>query len=142
MWFSMDILCYEDMLQGLKDYNNSLSENYGNTVTRTRTYDTKYPLTVFSEIRNVSNPNYKSIFDRVSSVGYMVKIYAKTKGKIDKSIIARSISKIIDDFIYNVSKGKLTRSSFNANEAINDNSLYEIIVTYTGNLHENKRKFI
>ena len=46
---------------------------------------------------------------------------------------------MVDEYL---SAFHLTRISYNANESLNDNSIYEIIMTYSGNLHENRRKFI
>ena len=135
----MDIYAYDYMLQGLKDYNASVAKNYGNEVVKSRTTNTTYPLTVFSEIRNVANPSYNTCHVKVASVGYSVRIYAKTKGNKDKQTIAREIALICDNYLSGIG---LTRISYNANESINDNSIYEIIMTYSGNLFENKRKFI
>jgi hypothetical protein len=36
----------------------------------------------------------------------------------------------------------LTRISFNVSELENDASTYHIIMTYSGNLHENRRRLI
>lgn len=135
----MDIYAYDYMLQGLKDYNASVAKNYGNVIVKYPTRDTTYPHTALSEIRNVANPSYNTCHERVASVGYSVRIYAKTKGNKDKQTIAREIALICDNYLSGIG---LTRISFNANESINDNSLYEIIMTYSGNLYENRRKFI
>lgn len=135
----MDIFAYDYMLQGLRKHNESVEKNYGNVVVKYPTKDTTYPHTVFDEIRNVANPSYNTCYERVASVGYMVRIYAKTKGKIDKQTIARLCATISDEYLTNIG---LTRVSYNANESINDNSIYEIIMTYSGNLYENRRKFI
>jgi hypothetical protein len=135
----MDIYAYDYMLQGLKDCNDDAEKNYGNVIVKYPTKDTTYPHTVFSEIRNVANPAFNTCFERVASVGYSVRIYAKTKGNIDKQTIARVCAKISDDYLSAIG---LTRISYNANESINDNSIYEIIMTYSGNLYENRRKFI
>ena len=135
----MDILAYEYMLQGLKDYNSTIEQNYGNVVVATPPTNPTFPLTVFDEIRNVANPNYNGCFERVSSVGYRADIYAKTKGNITKQIIARRIAQEVDNYLTNVG---LTRVSFNISELENDNSIYHIIMTYSGNLQEFRRKFI
>lgn len=135
----MDILAYEEVLQGLKEYNSNATQNYGNTIVRTPPTSPIYPLTVFTEIRNVANTNYNSRFDRVASVGYRADIYAKTKGNITKDEIARKIAKIVDDYLSCIG---LTRISFNISELENDSSIFRIIMTYSGNLHENRRKFI
>ena len=135
----MDILAYEYMLQGLKDYNATIEQNYGNVVVATPPNNPTYPLTVFDEIRNVANPNYNSCYERVASVGYRADVYAKTKGSISKQIIARRIAQEVDRYLTNVG---LTRVSFNVSELENDSSIYHIIITYSGNLHENRRKLI
>lgn len=135
----MDILAYEYMLQGLKDYNATIEQNYGNVVVSTPPTNPTYPLTVFDEIRNVANPNYNSCYERVASVGYRADIYAKTKGSVSKQIIARRIAQEVDRYLTNVG---LTRVSFNVSELENDSSIYHIIITYSGNLHENRRKLI
>ena len=135
----MDILAYEYMLQGLKDYNATIEQNYGNVVVATPPTNPTYPLTVFDEIRNVANPNYNGCFERVSSVGYRADIYAKTKGNVSKQIIARRIAQEVDKYLTNVG---LTRVSFNVSELENDSSIYHIIMTYSGNLQEFRRKLI
>lgn len=135
----MDILAYEYMLQGLKDYNATIEQNYGNVVVTTPPTNPTYPLTVFDEIRNVANPNYNSCYERVASVGYRADIYAKTKGSVSKQIIARRIAQEVDRYLTNVG---LTRVSFNVSELENDSSIYHIIMTYSGNLQEFRRKLI
>ena len=135
----MDILAYDYMLQGLKDYNATIEQNYSNVVVATPPTNPTYPLTVFDEIRNVANPNYNSCYERVASVGYRADIYAKTKGSVSKQIIARRIAQEVDRYLTNVG---LTRVSFNVSELENDSSIYHIIITYSGNLHENRRKLI
>ena len=135
----MDILAYDYMLQGLKDYNATIEQNYGNVVVATPPANPTYPLTLFDEIRNVANANYNSDYDRVASVGYRADIYAKTKGSVSKQIIARRIAQEVDRYLTNVG---LTRVSFNVSELENDSSIYHIIITYSGNLHENRRKLI
>lgn len=135
----MDILAYEYMLQGLKDYNATIEQNYGNVVVATPPTNPTYPLTVLDEIRNVANPNYNGCFERIASVGYRADIYAKTKGSVSKQIIARRIAQEVDRYLTNVG---LTRVSFNVSELENDSSIYHIIMTYSGNLQEFRRKLI
>ena len=135
----MDILAYEYMLQGLKDYNATIEQNYGNTVVATPPTNPTYPLTVFDEIRNVANANYNTCYERVASVGYRADIYAKTKGNVTKQTIARKIAQEVDNYLTNIG---LTRVSFNVSGLENDSSIYHIIMTYSGNLHENRRNLI
>ena len=136
----MDIIVYNNILDGMKEYNNQLDKNYGNTVVSTSPTSPTYPLTVFDEIRNVANPSFNTMYERVSSVGYRADIYAKTKGKITKQTIARELSQKIDKYLTDYVG--LTRVSFNVSELENDASIYHIIMTYSGNLQEKRRKFI
>ena len=135
----MDILTYEYLLNGLKEYNKEIAQNYGNVVVATPPTNPTFPLTVFDEIRNVANQNYNSCYERLASVGYRADIYAKTKGSVTKQTIARKIAQEVDEYLTNVG---LTRVSFNVSELENDSSIYHIIMTYSGNLQENKRRFI
>lgn len=136
---SMDILAYGYILQGLSDYNSAKGKPRGNVVVPYPTTDTTYPHTVLEEIRNVANPLYNTCHDRVASVGYRVDIYAKTKGNITKQQIARECAQVADEYLTAIG---LTRVSYNANTEGNDGVIYHIVVTYSGNLHENRRKFI
>lgn len=133
----MDIVLYDKLLQGLKEYNATVEKNYGNVVVRYPTTDTTYPHTVFQEIRNVANPNFNSCYGRVSNVGYRVDIYSKTKGNKTKDEIARNVAKIVDDYLTTCG---LTRVSFNISDLENDSSIFHIIITYTGQLNEYRRK--
>ena len=135
----MNIQVYENILNGLKKHNNEIDQNYGNSIVSCPTTKPTYPLTVFEEIRNVANFSYNGCFDKVASVGYRVDIYAKTKGNVTKQTIARSIAKFVDEYLTTIG---LTRVSFNVNELENDGSIYHIIMTYSGNLHENKNSLI
>lgn len=135
----MDILAYEYLKEGMKKYNEKNGKPYGNAIVGYAPKDPTYPLTIFGEIRNTANASYNTCFDRVASTGYSVRINAKTKGKVDKRTIAREIAQFIDRYL---SSFNLTRISYNENPSINDDSIYEIILTYSGNLHENRRKFI
>ena len=135
----MDILTYEYLKEGLKAYNEQNGKPYGNTVVGKATKNPTYPLTILNEIRNVST-DLNSDYDRVASVGYSVKIEAKNKGtKVENQTIAREVAQFINRYIeyYN-----LKRISYNENPSVNDDSFYEVIMTYSGNLHENRRKFI
>lgn len=135
----MDINAYEYLLNGLRKHNASLTENFGNEILEYQSTDTTYPNTVFQEVRNLTNPSFNSDFDRVASVGYSVEIYAKTKGNIDKKTIARNLAKSIDDYLR---RFRLSRISFNCFDLENEASIFLIVMTYSGNLHENKLRFI
>lgn len=132
----MDIQIYEDIFDGLKEYNDKLLNNYGNIIVPFPS-TSKYPNTVFKEIRNVANSRYNTRYDKVSSIGYRVDIYAKTKGSIDKQTIARQLMKYIDDYLtYTVG---LLQVSYNAIDLENDASIYQITLTYSAYFYENRR---
>ena len=135
----MDIIAYDYLKNGLKEYNEQSGKPHGNVITSYAPSTPTYPLTIFTENRNVANPSFNTDFDRVASTGYTVKVYAKTKGKVDKQTIAREIAQFVDKFL---SAFNLTRISYNETPSVNDDSIYEIIIAYSGNLHENRRKFI
>jgi hypothetical protein len=135
----MDILTYEYLKEGLKAYNEQNGKPYGNTVVGKAPKSPTYPLTILNEIRNVST-DLNSDYDRVASVGYSVKIEAKNKGtKVENQTVAREVAQFVNRYLeyYN-----LKRISYNENTSVNDDSIYEIVMTYSGNLHENRRRFI
>jgi hypothetical protein len=136
----MDILTYEYLKDGLTDYNEKYGKPYGNVIVGKSPKTPTYHLTIFQEIRNVSNPSYNTSFDRVGSMGYSVKVEAKNKGtKVENQTIAREVAQFVNRYLEHFN---LLRISYNENPSVNDNSIYEIIMTYSGNLHENRRKFI
>ena len=135
----MDIYAYDYMLQGLIDFNEQSGKPYKNEVVPYPTTNTRYPFTVFEEIRNIANPQYNGCVDRVASVGYRADIYAQTKGNVTKQTIARKCAEVVDKYLTGIG---LTRVSFNVSELENDSSTYHIIMTYSGNLHENRRRLI
>ena len=135
----MNIQAYDKIFYGLKSYNDSIEQNYGNTIVSYPPNTPSYPLTIFEEIRNVPNASYNGRFEKISSVGYRCDIYAKTKGNVTKHTIARKIAQIVDNYMENIG---LLRVSFNVSELENDSSIYHIIMTYSGNFHENRNNLI
>lgn len=136
----MDILAYEYLLDGLKEHNKNTGKIHGNDVVPFPTTDSKYPLTIFREIRNVANTRFNTMRERVASVGYSIDVLAKNKGtKIDKQTIAREVMKIMDEYLTAVG---LERISYAIGSFDDDESIYHIACTYSGNLYENRRKFI
>jgi hypothetical protein len=136
----MNICAYENIFSGMKEYNDSLAENYGNAVVSTPPKSPTFPLTVFDEIRNVANRDYNGCFERLSSLGYRVDIFAKNQKNKTKQEIARELAKKFD--IYMTDYVGLLRVSFNVNDNENDGSTYHIIMTYEGIFHENRMNFI
>ena len=135
----MDIHAFEQLFTAYKEYNNDLADNYGNEIVDLPPINPEFPLTIFSEIRNVANAQYHSCYERVASVGYRVDIYAKDKGKFSRLQIAREIAEQADTFF---TLCGLNRVSFNGNALSDEGGTYHIIMTYSGNLEEYRRRFI
>jgi hypothetical protein len=142
----MDNKVYFDILEALKEYNKSLSENYGNAIYSlppklNDNQNLKFPITRFSQIRNVANSSYNSCFERVASVGFSLDIFAKDKGtKKLRNEIALDLAQKFDAFLTN--RCGLLRISYNEFDLEAQGSIYRITMTYSGNLHENRRRFI
>lgn len=135
----MDIKVYEDILQGLKDYNESIEKPYSNAVVRYPTADTTYPHSVFRETANLVNQNYRGRFDRLATLGYSLVVYAKQKNKTPKDKVAREVAQQLNTYLTEVVG--LTQVGYNYIPQMNDNSTCAVVITYTAQLHENRRRF-
>jgi hypothetical protein len=142
----MDNKVYFQILNSLKVYNKSLSENYGAEIYSlppklNKNTELKFPIVRFYQVGNAQNPSFNSPFERVSSVRYVLDIFAKDKGnKVLRNEIALDLSEKFDAFLSN--DCNLLRQSTNEFDLEGEGSIYRITMTYSGNLHENRRKFI
>lgn len=142
----MDNKVYFQILNSLKVYNKSLSKNYGAEIYSLRpklnkNTELKFPIVRFYQVGNAQNPSFNSPFDRVSSVRYVLDIFAKDKGnKVLRNEIALDLAEKFDAFLSN--NCNLLRQSTNEFDLEGEGSIYRITMTYSGNLHENRRKFI
>lgn len=134
----MIITVYDEILEALKAYNETLEQNYGNMIVGISPSTPTYPLTVFDEIRNdpYRRTNIKPL-DRVDNLGYELEIYAKTKGSVNKQTIARKIAKELDDFLTGIG---LQQISMNPVPNVNDSSIYRINIRYSAKYYENRAK--
>lgn len=141
----MDILAYDYLLEGLKQFNTKIEENYGNKVYSEPPETGKnkaisFPITVFEEIGNIGNINYNTCRERLSNVSFSLNIFAKTKGNINKKTIARHLAQKFDEYLSDYVG--LHRVGFVPDGYMEDGAIHRIIITYSGTLHENRRKFI
>ena len=136
----MDIQVYEDILQGLKDYNEKLGKPYGNAVVRYPTGNTTYPHSVFRETTNLTNQVYSTRLDRIATLGYSLMVYAKQKDKMPKDRVAREVAKELNTYLTEVVG--LKQVGYNYVPQINDNSICAVAITYTAQLHENRQRFL
>lgn len=135
----MDIQVYENILQGLKDHNKSIGAPHGNAVVRYPTAESTYPHAYFRETTNLADPVYNGRFDRVSTLGYSLTVYAKQKNKIPKDIIAREVAQELNSYLTEVVG--LKQIGYNYLPQVNDNSICAVVITYTVQLHENRQRF-
>lgn len=138
----MDIEKYQKVYKGLVDYNKATKPNYGNTVLDQPPFwgeqeELTYPMTIFEEIRNVAT-SFDFMHERVASVGYRVDILSKDKAKVNKQQIARELAQMVNNYL---SKQGLSRVSYNS-DVLFDGTTYHIVMTFSGNLSENRGKFI
>lgn len=142
----MDNKVYFQILNSLKEYNKSLSENYGAEIYSlppklNKDQELKFPIVRFYQVGDTQNPSFNSPFDRVSSKRFVIDIFAKDKGKkILRNEIALDLSEKFNAFLSD--KCNLLRTSYNEFDLEAQGSIYRVSMTYSGNLHENRRKFI
>lgn len=142
----MDNKIYFIILNALKEYNNSLTENYGTSIYSlppklNKDQELKFPIVRFYQVGDTANDNYDSPFERVSSKRFVLDIFAKDKGKkILRNEIAMDLSEKFNAFL--TDKCGLLRTGYNEFDLEAQGSIYRIAMTYSGNLHENRRKFI
>lgn len=135
----MDIYASELIYEGLKSYNENMGKPFGNEVVDEEPLDPIYPLTIIQETRNVQNPNYRSPMERVASIGFSVEIYAQDMGDKTKKQVARELAKLAFEYMTAIG---FEQSGFVPDGLVRDASLHRIIMTFTGNLHENSRRLI
>ena len=135
----MDIYASELIYDGLKSYNERKGKPFGNEVVDEEPLDPIYPLTIIQETRNVQNPNYRNPMELVSSIGFSVEIYAQDTGDKTKKQVARELAKLAFDYMTAIG---FEQSGFVPDGLVRDASLHRIIMTFTGNLHENSRRII
>lgn len=142
----MDNKIYFDILNALKEYNDSLNDNYGNTIYSLpprldKNQNLKFPISRFYQVGDSANANFNSAFDRVSSKRFALDIFAKDKGtKTLRNEIALDLAEKLDAFLSH--RCNLLRVSMNEFDLEGAGSIYRVTITYSGNLHENRRKFI
>lgn len=137
----MDIKVYDELYQGLSEFlTENASSCYKPSLVHYPQSKPTYPSVIFEEIRNVNGAkSFGDIPDKTSDLGYRVKIYAKTSGNVTKMTIARTIGKYVDNFLTVVG---LRQVSYNPDPLVADGDLYGLIITYSANFYDNRRKII
>jgi hypothetical protein len=133
----MDIQIGNDIFEALKHYSKEIGSPYDCEIVQYPPSSPTFPLVVFDEINNLESQTYRSNFDRISTLGYRLDVFAKPKDGVDKRTIAREVAKKLNDFL--TKYVGLTQLSFNVMPQINHNSIYQITITYLARLHENRK---
>lgn len=137
----MDIKIYDEIYNILDEFLKQNSGScYNPSLVHFPAIEPTYPYIVFEEVRNNAGPlSLGDIPDNTSNLGYQVRIYAKTKGKVTKMQIARKIAEYVD---YLLSSLGLRQVSFNPDPLVANGDLYGIIIMYNANFYNNRRKII
>ena len=137
----MDIKIYDEIYNILDEFLKQNSGScYNPSLVHFPAIEPTYPYIVFEEVRNNAGAlSLGDIPENTSNLGYQVRIYAKTKGKVTKMQIARKIAEYVD---YLLSSLGLRQVSFNPDPLVANGDLYGIIIMYNANFYNNRRKII
>lgn len=148
----MEIELYDAIKEGLKNHIEELDLNFpykpkpkktGGSVEMVVEYEPSspnYPYIQIVEVGNSPYQNYRSRLQMVSDKSYKVDIYAKTQGEIPKSLIARTLMKICDDYLTSIGLKQISMNPF-TKEGTNG-ELYHIVLMYSARYFENKQNFL
>lgn len=146
----MDITVYQKIYEALElalDKYNAES-SYRVALSRYAPQDPEYPLIIFEEVRNQPQGRYYGARERLSSLGYKVDIFARTKAVLDendeldmrynKQSIAREIMQFVVDFMQDKIGLQLISNNPFDNVGVNG-ELYQITLVFQQIYHENKQ---
>lgn len=138
----MDITVYDKIYEAfelaLKDFNTESGFNVA--IAHYAPSKPTYPLIVLSEIRNQPHGKFYAYNEGISSMGYKVDIFAKTKAPYSKQDIARKIMRFAVDFMQRRIKLLHIGTGFFENVGTNG-ELYEIALTFQQNFNEKQEYF-
>ena len=140
----MDITVYDKLYEALdivlKKFNTESGYNVGLVPIHPAT--PQYPLVVFEEIRNQPQTVYYSSREEISSLGYSVNIYAKSKGKETNQQICRKIMQVITDFFQKKIGLRLISNNPAPPSVGTQSELYRIVLVFQGIYFENNEYLI
>lgn len=139
----MEIRLYEQIKEDMKKYfeKQNLTKSYNADIVSYAPTKPTYPLIIFTESRNTVDDESNGYLERVASLGYRVDIYGKTNGSVAKDVVARKLASLCDDYLTNYVG--LRQVSWNIVENAGQNGeLYEIILMYSTQYHENKQRIL
>lgn len=135
----MDIMVYDEIFSGLEEFlKEKGAECHNPSLVHYASAKPTYPYVILEEVRNNEGRVYQGeIPDITSNLGYRVRIYAKTKGKVTKMQVARTVAKYVDWCLCSFG---LRQVSYNPDPLVADGDLFGIILMYNTNLYNNRRK--
>ena len=148
----MDILVYDKLKDALDkmfvDFNEQTG--YGVTVVKQEPQNPEYPLVVLEETRNVPRTRWFTRRQEISSMGYTVKIYAKSKTVTPKdgkktAVDKQTMCRVIMDFITNFMQRVIGLQHISTNQnPINgtQGEVYGLILVFQGYHNDNREIFI
>ena len=156
----MDITVYDKLYEALKvDLEKFNAKSGFNAQICTYAPDKpKYPLIIFSEVRNQPNNYFYGGREKVSSLGYRVDIFAKTapvtttvttkgakpktvKPAVNKQQTCRELMQFVTDFMENKMGFELISNNYN-DSAGTQGELYQQMLVFQQNYYENKEMFL
>lgn len=137
----IDILEYEEIFQGLEKFLASNKQYcYNPSLVHYAAAKPTYPYVVFEEIRNLPSKEYSGeVPDKISDLGYKIRIYSTTKGSVTKMTIARQIASFVDRYLSGIG---LKQVSFNPDPLVAQGDLYGLVMMYNASFYNNRRKII
>lgn len=142
----MDITVYDKLYEALKvaleEFNTQ--SGFGATIVNYPPATPKYPLIIFTEVRNQPKTHFYSRRERVSSMGYSVVIQGKTvaikKKTYTKQQICRELMQFITDFMQmNIGLNLISKNEFD--NVGTQGEIYQITLVFQQNYFENREYF-
>lgn len=147
----MDITVYDKLYEALEIALNEFNNKSGfkANISSYSPDEPKYPLIIFTEVRNQPKSHFYSVRERVSSVGYRIDIFAKTaiitktdktKEVTNKQQICRQLMQFLTDFMQmNIGMNLISKNEFDSIGT--QGELYQITLVFQQNYFENKEYF-
>lgn len=137
----MDIQIYNTIFDEFK-YNMENFCDYHVAVEHYEPLSPQYPLVILKEIRNNPYGTNRGLLERVSSLGYRIDVFAKTNGEKTHQTIARKIADMSNTFLtWHVGLKQVSMNEERLNTE-KDGDLYHVIIIYSADYFENKKRIL
>lgn len=148
----MDITVYDKLYEALEIALNEFNNKSGfkANISSYSPDEPKYPLIIFTEVRNQPISRYTNYRDEISSLGYRVDIFAKTsvitlpnktKTTKNKQQICRNLMEFVVDFLqYKIGLRLISNNPFDS--VGTQGELYQIVLVFQQNHNDKREMFI